>query len=88
MVTDTRKGGVHASGNVLSTGKRPESGCKTLFSMLPKKTRPLQPADFRPIANIRLFYKDLERLKLFCASQGINISWLENGWNFEFKVKL
>ena len=40
--------------NVLVTGERPESWCKTLFSMLPKKTKPLQPADFRPIANIRV----------------------------------
>jgi len=43
--------------NVLVTGERPESWCNTLFSMLPKKTRPLQPADFRPIANIRVLYK-------------------------------
>jgi len=47
--------------NVLVTGERPESWCNTLFSMLPKKTRPLQPADFRPIANIRVLYKTFGR---------------------------
>ena len=50
--------------NVLFTGERPESWCKTLFSMLPKKTWPLQPADFRPIANIRLLYKTFAYLLL------------------------
>ena len=50
--------------NVLVTGERPESWCKTLFSMLPKKTKPLQPADFRPIANIRLLYKSFAYLLL------------------------
>ena len=50
--------------NVLVTGERPESWCKTLFSMLPKKTKPLQPADFRPIANIRLLYKTFAYLLL------------------------
>ena len=43
--------------NVLFTGERPESWCKTVFSMLPKKTWPLEPADFRPIANIHLVLK-------------------------------
>ena len=50
--------------NVLFTGERPESWCKRLFSMLPKKTWPLQPADFRPIANIRLLYKTFAYLLL------------------------
>ena len=49
---------------VLLTGERPESWCKTLFSMLPKKTWPLQPADFRPIATIRLLYKTFAYLLL------------------------
>ena len=38
-------------------GTVPRSWCCTLFNMLPKKVRPTQVTDFRPVANIRLFYK-------------------------------
>ena len=50
--------------NVLFTGERPESWCRTFFSMLPRKKSPLRPADFRPIANIRLLYKTFAYLLL------------------------
>ena len=46
------------------TAERPESWCKTLFSMLPKKRRPLHLADFRPIANIRSLFKTFAYLLL------------------------
>ena len=46
------------SGNIcLYHGAVPRSWLCTLFNMLPKKMRPKQVGDFRPIANIRLFYK-------------------------------
>ena len=43
--------------SVLRTGQIPASWKLTLFTMLPKKFHPIQTSDFRPIANIRLFYK-------------------------------
>ena len=43
--------------DILHHGTVPRSWCCTLFNMLPKKMRPTQVTDFRPIANIRLFYK-------------------------------
>ena len=55
--------------DILCHGTVPRSWCCTLFNMLPKKVRPTQATDFRPIANIRLFYKVfaclvLERIEL------------------------
>ena len=55
--------------DILCHGTVPRSWCRTLFKMLPKKVRPIQAADFRPIVNIRLFYKVfaclvLERIEL------------------------
>jgi len=41
----------------LQHGSAPAGWKKTLFTMLPKKTRAKLVTDFRPIANIRLFYK-------------------------------
>ena len=38
-------------------GTVPRSCCCTLFNMLPRKARPTQVTDFRPVANICLFYK-------------------------------
>ena len=38
-------------------GTVPQSWCCTLLNILPKKVRPTQVTDFRPVANIRLFYK-------------------------------
>ena len=43
--------------DIFHHGTVPQSWCCTLFNMLPKKVRPTQVTDFRPIANIRLFYK-------------------------------
>ena len=43
--------------DVLYTGEPPASWSKSLFTMLPKKLRAKQVADFRPIANLRLLYK-------------------------------
>ena len=43
--------------DILYHGAVPRSWLCTLFNMLPKKMRPKQVGDFRPIANIRLFYK-------------------------------
>ena len=43
--------------DILYHGTVPRSWCCALFTMLPKKVRPTQVTDFRPIANIRLFYK-------------------------------
>ena len=42
---------------ILRTGQIPASWKLTLFTMLPKKVHSIQTSDFRPIANIRLFYK-------------------------------
>ena len=42
---------------ILQHGNAPIKWKKTLFTMLPKKTRAKLVTDFRPIANIRLFYK-------------------------------
>ena len=39
--------------DILCHGTVPRSWCCTLFKMLPKKVRPTQATDFRPIANIR-----------------------------------
>ena len=43
--------------SVLRTGQIPAFWKLTLFPMLPKKLHSIQTSDFRPIANIRLFYK-------------------------------
>ena len=43
--------------DVLYHGAVPRSWFCTLFNMLPKKMPPKQVAEFRPIANIRLFCK-------------------------------
>ena len=43
--------------DIFHHGTVPQSWCCTLFNMLPKEVRPTQVTDFRPIANIRLFYK-------------------------------
>ena len=42
---------------ILQHGSAPAEWKKTSFTMLPKKTRAKLVTDFRPIANIRLFYK-------------------------------
>ena len=42
---------------ILRTGQIPASWKLTLFTMLPKKVHSIQTSDFRPVANIRLFYK-------------------------------
>ena len=42
---------------ILQKGVVPSSWRKTLFQMLPKNHRAHVPADFRPIANLRLLYK-------------------------------
>ena len=42
---------------ILETGVVPGTWQKTVFTMLPKFKRALQPADFRPVAFLRLLYK-------------------------------
>ena len=42
---------------ILETGVVPGTWQKTVFTMLPKFKRALQPADFRPVASLRLLYK-------------------------------
>ena len=42
---------------ILHKGVVPSSWRKTLFQMLPKTHRARVPADFRPIANLRILYK-------------------------------
>ena len=42
---------------ILQHGSAPAGWKKTLFTMFPKKTRAKLVTDFRPIDNIRLFYK-------------------------------
>ena len=48
---------LHLCNQVLYHGMVPLSWKDTVFTMLPKKTRAVQPSDFRPVANTRLFYK-------------------------------
>ena len=43
--------------DILHKGDVPSSWRKTLFQMLPKSHRARVPADFRPIASLRLLYK-------------------------------
>ena len=43
--------------DLMTSGDVPREWDKTLFKMLPKNSRAKVPPDFRPIANIRLFYK-------------------------------
>ena len=45
------------SKDILCHGTMPRPWCSTPSKMLPKKMQPTQVADFRPIANIRLFYE-------------------------------
>ena len=42
---------------ILRTGQIPASWKLTMFTMLPKEVHSIQTSDFRPRANIRLFYK-------------------------------
>ena len=48
---------LHLSNGILQHGSATAGWKKTLFTMLPKKTRAKLVTDFRPIANIRLLYK-------------------------------
>jgi len=48
---------LHMFNHMLFSGEVPAAWRKTLFKMLPKTLKPRTTTDFRPIANIRLFYK-------------------------------
>ena len=48
---------VDSFNDLMTTGDVPHEWHKTLFKMLPKNSRSKLPSDYRPIANIRLFYK-------------------------------
>ena len=58
---------------ILQHGSAPAGWKKTLFTMLPKKTRAKLVTDYRPIANIRLFYNGLP-------------TWSSRGWSNHWKV--
>ena len=48
---------VDSFNDLMTSGDVPREWDKTPFKMLPKNSRAKVPSDFRPIANIRLFYK-------------------------------
>ena len=56
---------------ILQHGNAPAGWKKTLFTMLPKKTRAKLVKDFRPIANIRLFYKVFAYMVLARVEQSL-----------------
>ena len=67
--------------NVVSTSERPKSWCKTLFRMLPKNIRPLQFADFRPIANCCKQFFDIQNLCIsFTWTTGTNFGIQPWSW--------
>ena len=56
---------------ILHHGNAPAGWKKTLFTMLPKRTRAKLVKDFRPIANIRLFYKVFAYMVLARVEQSL-----------------
>ena len=60
---------------ILQHGSAPTEWKKTSFTMLPKKTRAKLVTDFRPIANIPLFYKVFGYMILARVEQSSEHEW-------------
>ena len=68
--------------SVLRTEEIPPSWKLTLFTMLPKKLHSIQTSDFRPIANIRLFYKEFAYMFLARIENSLELGQPEEQHGF------
>ena len=74
--------------HMLFSGEVPAAWRKTLFKMLPKTLKPRTTTDFRPIANIRLFYKIFAYMILGRIEDTLETSQPEEQHGFRSKRRI
>ena len=74
--------------HMLFSGEVPAAWRKTLFKMLPKTLKPRTTTDFRPIANIRLFYKIFAYMILGRIEDTLETSQPEEQHGFRSKKRI
>ena len=73
---------------ILETGVVPGTWQKTIFTMLPKFKRALQPTDFRPVASLRLLYKTFAYMILGRIEKQLDKAQPEEQHGFRAKYRM